>query len=100
MSSNVARPAEAAFVIVPDANDPIDGAIVTLSVAVAHLLPNWSCISTTNAVHVAPAVTGLDGWVFHPSLFGASGLTVTLFEAGVDVIPAAEPVTVMLLATV
>src|SRR6478735_3974175 len=80
---NVATPATAATVVVPDKMPPpglVPMATVMLAVELVTVLPNASCTATCTAGLIAtPAVTP-EGWTVKPSLEAAAGLMLNADE--------------------
>src|SRR3954469_20371809 len=74
---NVATPAEAATVAVPDSVPPpglVPMATVMVAVELVTVLLNWSCTVTCTDGAIATPATASDGWTVKASLFGAAGL--------------------------
>src|SRR5512132_1618786 len=85
---NVATPAAAATVVVPDSGPPpglVPIATVTLAVELVTVLPKASCTVTAGEID-APAVVWV-GWVVKASLDAAAGLMLNADE----VAPVSEP---------
>src|SRR5512140_229985 len=76
---NVATPATAATVVVPDSVPPpglVPIATVTLAVELVTLFPNASCTATCTAGAMAPPAGALLGCTVKASLDAAAGLMV------------------------
>src|SRR3569832_1404990 len=80
---NVATPATAATVVVPDSVPPpglVPMATVTLAAELVTVLPNVSCTVTCTAGAPATPATAFVGWTVNASLEAAAGLTLNADE--------------------
>src|SRR4029453_17708355 len=80
---NVAMPATADTVVVPDSVPPpglVPIATVTLAVELVTVLPNVSCTVTCTAGAIATPATALDGWTVKASLLAAAGVMLNAAE--------------------
>jgi hypothetical protein len=80
---NVATPADADTVVVPDSVPPpglLPIATVMLAVELVTVLLNASCTVTCTAGAIATPATSFDGWVVNASLEAAAGLMVNADE--------------------
>src|SRR5689334_20182072 len=80
---NVAMPADAATVMVPDSVPPpglVPMATVTIAVELVTVLLNASCTVTRTGGAIATPATAFDGWVVNASLVAAAGLMLNADE--------------------
>src|SRR6185295_1228192 len=81
---NVATPATAATVPVPDSVPPlglVPIATVMVAVELVTVLLNWSCTVTRTGGAIATPATALVGWVVKASLLAAAGLMLNPVDA-------------------
>src|SRR5215470_9468972 len=80
---NVATPATAATVVVPDSVPPpglVPMATVMLAVELVTVLLNASCTVTRGAGALATPATAFDGWTVNASLAATAGLMLNADE--------------------
>src|SRR6478735_5913264 len=80
---NVATPATAATVLVPDSSPPpglVPMATVMLAVELVTVLLNWSCTVTCTAGLIAAPATAFVGWTVKASLAAAAGVMLNAAE--------------------
>src|SRR5436190_112125 len=80
---NVATPATAATVVVPDSVPPpglVPIATVTLAVELVTVLPNASCTDTCTAGAIATPAVAVVGWTENASAAAAAGLMLNPAE--------------------